>query len=124
MLCQDCPKRETCTQICKRLERHLERFTHYQREVIKPETPLEYLNFHIYPLSYKELASYWWGGRPHFSFLSELQNECLYLFYFEGLTYKQIAQKVNRKVKTVDNCIYLAKKKILGTFSKGKEGRK
>ena len=40
-----------------------------------------------------------------------------------ALTYKQIAQKVNLRVKLVDHCIYNAKRAIRGISSKTERGR-
>ncbi len=43
------------------------------------------------------------------------------MFYFDGLSYPEIAMRVNQRVKKIDNEIYSAKRKILGFYSKVRE---
>ena len=54
------------------------------------------------------------GEEWYFPFLTDLQNKCLNYVYLDGFTYNEVAVRVNRKVKVVDNCIYSAKQQVLG----------
>jgi len=119
MLCQECPKKESCVELCLKAERWINKDHVSQREITFPNigrenlnTPLDNLNHHKTLHSLPELVSFFNEDNVNFPFLSGLQNKCLHLFYFQGLTYKQIAMRVNRRVKDVDNCIYRAKQLI------------
>lgn len=101
-----------------------------QRESPKPEWLLDLLNVHVTLCKHKDIASYFQEYGLSFSFLPPLQNKILHLFYFQGLTYKQIAQhlsgghpykKNNIRAKDVDHLIYSAKRKISGFLSDYRE---
>ncbi len=104
MLCQDCSKKPTCVELCEKAERHVNRKYISQRETTFPTISIENLNLTLDNLSYyksihtfPELSSYFNEPGVNFPFLSELQNKCLHLFYFHGLTYKQIAYRLSNQ---------------------------
>ena len=123
MLCQDCTKRDTCTELCEDAEKYVNRDHVSQKEIIVsriPESkgknlPIDNAYYHA---GANDLSSYFTESQVELSFLTPLQNKCLHLFYFEGLTYAEIAQRVNCRVKVVDHCIYNARRKIRGISSK------
>lgn len=116
MLCQNCSKRTTCQKPCEKLEKDLAKVTVKRpRETPKEESELESYTF--YPLSWAEMASYH-QEQVNISILSPIQNKCLQLFYFEGLTYKQIAYRLSNQYQRilshqVSYQLRLAKRKIL-----------
>lgn len=142
MLCQDCPKKETCTELCEKAERHIRKDHVSQREKIFPhirESWESNLNPHLDNFSYhlglynpSEISSYFTEESVNFPFLTPLQNKILHLFYFQGLTYKQIASRlssanqhgvyVQLPSKAVDNQLVRARKEIQGFFSKNRGG--
>ena len=52
---------------------------------------------------YSEAASYWKSESVNFECLTPLQNKCIHLFHFEGLTLAEIAQRVRKRkiMKTI-----------------------
>ena len=70
---------------------------------------------------FDELASYFKEDKVDFQFLTNKENRCLYLFYFEGLRYREIAVKTNLKVRTVKHHISKARKEIVSFFSEKKD---
>ena len=106
MLCQDCGKRKTCKIICKQLNRDLRRFTKSQKETTYPgvndyknankNLPLDNIDYHVSKWSHHELVTYFQGDHVDFPFLTSIQNNCLQLYYFEGLSYWQIARNLKK----------------------------
>jgi len=117
-LCGTCPRRDTCIELCPAAEKYVNQDHVSQRELPQPNEILDLFDNEL--LTYQEVASFFTESSLSFPFLSELENKCLYFFYFEGLSYKQITVKVNCKLKAVDHCLYRARKKIRGVFSIGK----
>ena len=96
MLCQECPKKESCVRLCLSAEKWINKSNISQRELPCNEPTLEYFNYRS-PVKWKTLASYHQVESLEFKFLSDIQNKCLHLFYFEGLTYKQIAYRLSNQ---------------------------
>ena len=116
MLCQECKKRDTCTKLCEKANNWVNKDHVSQRELPCTEFTLEYLDS-LSPVKWQAMASYYKVESLEFPFLSDLQNKCLHLFYFEGFKYKQIAIRVNHKVSKVKYQLYKAKQLIRGHFS-------
>jgi len=120
MLCQECSKKETCQELCLEAEIYASRDYKRGRESPQVEFVLEYLNTDsVYPYTYQEMVSYYKEAEVNFPFLTDLQNKCLHLFYFEGKTYKQIARamsgnrsKTKLNQRQVRRQLYLAKRAI------------
>ena len=116
MLCQECSKKESCVELCLKAEKWVNSDHVSQRELPCNEFTLEYLNY-ISPVKWQTIASYHHVESLEFPFLSDLQNKCLHLFYFQGLTYKQIAFRLSGRyrklsLKAVKGQLARAKKKI------------
>jgi hypothetical protein len=98
MLCQNCPKRNTCTEPCAALKRELKKHERYQREATTgSDDTLDFLvnNPLVSPYDYEEMEGFFSSETEvNFPFLTPLQNKCLQLFYFEGKSYKQIAFQI------------------------------
>jgi len=106
MLCQECPKKSECVELCLKAEKWVNSDHVSQRELIfsqvqegeagsiRLNTALDLANFYS-TFNHSELSSYFTESEVCFPFLSDLQNKCLHLFYFEGLTYKQIARAMS-----------------------------
>jgi Sigma-70, region 4 len=71
--------------------------------------------------SHSDMASYHAEPEVNFSFLSPLQNRCLQLFHFEGLTRNQIAIRVKKSRSSVKGHLERAREKIQAVFSKSEE---
>ena len=132
MLCQECSKKSECVELCLKAEKWINGDHVYQREQLFPhvrETWEGSVNPHLdnfYCLNFykqPEIASYFAEENVCFPFLSDLQNKCLHLFYFKGLTYKQIAMRVNRRVGKVRYRIYWAKQAIIEHIYKSEGGK-
>ena len=108
MLCQECPKKESCVELCQKAEKWVNGDHVSQRELmfscISEENlnlTIDNLNHHKSIYSHQELVSYFNEPSVNFPFLSDLQNKCLHLFYFQGLTYKQIAYRLSNQYRRV-----------------------
>ena len=53
--------------------------------------------------------------------LSKLETEVL-VYYLEGLSYQEIAEKLGKDTKAVDNAVQRIKKKLESTLREGNEG--
>jgi len=126
MLCQECSEKPTCTELCERAERYSNRDYVYQRELPCPEFTLEYLAWKA-PIEWAVLANYHHEESVNFPFLTNLQNKCLHLFYFEGFTYRQIASCLSGGYRrsipanAVDYQLRKARKDILRFFAISRE---
>ena len=130
MLCQDCPKKNTCTELCEKTEKYVNQDYKYLRELPCDENLIEYLNY-VIDKNWPELVSYFTEELVNFPFLTPLQNKTLHLFYFQGLTYKQIARHLNGgrnpstanrlSVNAVDYQLRKARKEILRFYSISEE---
>lgn len=138
MLCQECSRRESCKFLCKKAEKYARRDHVAQRErtvsIIRANTNAN-LNLpednhaQIYPYSWKQLASYFSEDSLNFLFLTKLQNKILKMFYFDGLSYGEIARALsggwnNRGINqdSVSWQLRYAKRRIIQISSKS-EGR-
>lgn len=127
MLCQNCPKRDTCTEPCAALKRELKKHERYQREATTgSDDTLDFLvnNPLVSPYDYEEMEGFFSSETEvNFPFLTPLQNKCLQLFYFEGKSYKQIAIHLSGNTKTplnnsqVKHQLRSAKRAIRAHFS-------
>ncbi len=95
MLCQDCPKKPTCIELCERAEKYVNKDYISLRESTHLEWMLDLLSVHVKVIHHNEIKTYFTSENVSFPFLSDLQNNCLHLFYFEGLTYKEIAFRLS-----------------------------
>ena len=105
MLCQECPKKESCVELCEKAEKWVNKDHVSQRELTFPQVTdgergkvrlnllLDLADFHS-AFKHSELSSFFNESKVDFPFLTPLQNKCLHLFYFQGLTYKQIAHQL------------------------------
>jgi len=140
MLCHTCTKRLTCKQLCKNAEKYVNQNCKSQRESpYSPipinefgNTPLDNISHHVSKWTYSELAGYFIENAVNFPFITPLQNKVLKMKFFDGLTYKQIAQKLNGgcnpltsirlSVEDISYLIRSAKRTILHIYSKSKGG--
>lgn len=53
--------------------------------------------------------------------LSKLETEVL-VYYLEGLSYQEIAEKLGKDTKAVDNAVQRIKKKLESALREGNEG--
>jgi len=100
MLCQDCKKKPTCTKLCKKAEKWVNQDYRYQRELCVPEKTLEFLEWLREEKGihdWQDIAQYFSAEKIDFPFFSEKRNKCLYVYYFKGRTYKQIASDISCK---------------------------
>jgi hypothetical protein len=74
--------------------------------------------------SWTDMASYYSEKSAKFECLTPLQNKCLHLFHFEGLTLAEIAQRVRKRKTAVKGQLQRARAKLRSEFSEGKEGNK
>ena len=95
MLCQECKKRDDCVALCAKAEKYSYQDWVYNREVYASEDTLDWIHLHISRHTWPEMATYFQENKVCFPFLSDVQNKCLSLFYFKGLTYKQIASRLS-----------------------------
>ena len=127
--CIECEKYENCTELCERVENYSNKDYISQREKTFPQVPnrsnstknltLDNIAQHMRDVpQLVELSSYFTEEKVSFPFLSDLQNKCLHLFYFHGLSYTEIAMRVNRRVRHVKHCLYKAKDAIRGHIFK------
>lgn len=133
MLCQDCKKKPTCKSLCPKAEKYVR-----QDYVSQRESPLSEvrsnanasMNMHVDSVfqyisshSFQELSGYYSADDQtlKFPFLSKLQNKALYMAYYEGLSYRDIAWKLHIREDKLNNQIYSAKQKILKFSSKSEE---
>lgn len=117
MLCQECKKRDKCVKLCPEAEKYVNRDRVSQRESCHEDYVLDWLNLHVSPHPFSALVSFWQEDNLNFPFLSPLQNKCLHLFYFEGLSYVEIAFRLSNQYRQVSSHkvrgqIYRAKQKI------------
>ena len=81
--------------------------------------------YYISSHSFQELNGYY-SEEEHilkFPFLSKIQNKALYLFYFEGLSYAEIARNLKRDKTSLSYQIRSAKTKISQFFYKNEESK-
>lgn len=128
-LCTQCPKRATCTSLCEEAEKYVNQDYVAQREFPQSELKLDLLSIHIKTPTLKELENYFSESDVSFPFLSDLQNKCLYLFYFEGLSYREIAFQLSNQYRQVSSRavkhqLARARKEIVAFFPKNEGGIK
>ena len=92
--CTECPKYSECTELCDRAEKYVDQDHIAQREVTFTEDFLELLQIQS-PFTWPEMASFFKAESVNFPPLTPLQNKILHLFYFEGLSYREIARAVS-----------------------------
>ena len=117
MLCQDCKKKPTCTQLCNKAEKYVSRDHVSLRESQQSNVAIDLLSYHLSALCAGEVGSFFSSAPPFFPFLSPLQNKILGMFYFDGMSRKQIAMRVNRRVTSVESHLSRARAKIRMVFS-------
>jgi hypothetical protein len=123
MLCQDCKKHPTCVQLCEKAEKYVDRDSVSLRESQQSDVALDLLAYHLDEPGIPEMASFFAGGTPAFPFLTPLQNKILGMFYFDGLSRKQIAFRMSGHNKfslspiAVESHLARARKKIRLVFS-------
>ena len=144
-LCTQCPKRATCTSLCEEAEKYVNQDYRYQRESLYPPIRnredacfnliLDNINWHLNEkpsasqVTIKRLTSLFQGYDFNFPFLTPLQNKCLYLFYFEGLSYAKIAFQLSNQYRQVSSRavkhqLARARKEIVAFFPKNEGGIK
>ena len=116
MLCQDCKKKPNCVKLCPAAEKWVNQDHVALREIPKPQWLLDRISIKAKP-AHRDLSNYFSHERVEFPFLTPIQNKILHLFYFEGLTYNEIAFKMKIQRKAVDNQLCKAKEKIKGFSS-------
>ena len=133
-ICSNCPKRSRCTELCKKAEAYVSRDHVSQRELTfspiaetENDLPIDTLYYYLTNvraggtgLTFNHLASYFGESELNFPFLTRLQNKCLQLFYFEGLSYMRIAQRVHKKQSVVKGQLQRARAKIRSFISNSK----
>ena len=117
MLCQECKKKPTCTELCAKAEKYVNQDHVALREIPLSDISLDLLSHHLKITPTEEVASYFTENEASFPFLTPLQNKLLTMFYFQGLSYTQIAMMTNRRVRTVESQLARARKKIAVFFS-------
>lgn len=127
MLCQDCKRKSKCTRLCSKAERYVGQDHVAQRESCYPPVrewenatknlPLDNISFHVAkgatPWDYTLSLNF---DEPP-KYLTQLQVECLKLFY-SGYQYWEIARNLKIDKHKVKNCIHSAKRSILEFSSK------
>lgn len=130
MLCQNCPKRDRCTELCKKAARYVNQDEVGERESAKSEMTLNLLNMHVKMPGIAEVASYFTGESVNFPFLSDLDNKLLQMNVFSHpkMSYAKIAKTLSGgRAKTklnqtqIRGRIYRAKCKIRDFFEDYKE---
>jgi hypothetical protein len=124
MLCQDCKKNPTCVQLCEKAEKYVDRDSVSLRESQQSDVALDLLAYHLDEPGIPEMASFFAGGTPAFPFLTPLQNKILGMFYFDGLSRKQIAYRLSNQHRqllstSVESHLARARKKIRLVFYRG-----
>jgi hypothetical protein len=104
MLCRDCKKHPTCVQLCEKAEKYVDRDSVSLRESQQSDVALDLLSYHLDEPGIPEIASFFAGGTPAFPFLTPLQNKILGMFYFDGLSRKQIAFRISGNRKGALSC--------------------
>ena len=121
MLCQNCKKKPTCIELCERVEKYVNYNYVSQRESTHLEWMLDLLSVHVKAIHHNEIKTYFTSEGVNFPFLSDFQNRCLHLFYFEGLEYNQIAMRVRKSKTVVKGQLQRGKNKIRSTCVENKE---
>ncbi len=135
MLCQNCPprKKSICKNLCPKAARYVHQDYVSQRESILSEARdyedatmnmhIDNVFYYISSHSFQELNDYYSAEQQalKFPFLSAIQNKALYLFYFDGLSYAEIARNLKQDKEKVRKQIHLAKAEIRNFFNKNEE---
>jgi len=95
MLCQECSKKPNCTELCEETEKYVSQDHVAQRESPKPEWLLDALSVHVTLHRHPDIVGYFQESGLDFKGLTPLQNKILHMFYFDGLSYKQIARALS-----------------------------
>lgn len=112
-LCERCVKRDRCTTLCAKAEKIVDRDHVSQHEKTFPKWTLEKLPGAFEMANgFYDIASYFAEDKLNHPDLTEIQNKCLKHFVFDGLSYKEIAMRVNRRVRQVEYQIYSAKRRL------------
>ena len=139
MLCQDCSKKPTCTELCPEAEKWVNKDHVSQRELTYPQVrnrnnasknlPLDNLFYYLRGFPQSEVAEFFTEDNVSFPFLTSLQNKCLHLFYFGGCSYAEIAKRLSgNRSKTklnqsaVNQQLRKSRMKIIQFFSKVRGG--
>jgi RNA polymerase sigma factor (sigma-70 family) len=122
-LCTGCNKRDNCVELCQNAEDwanqdYIEK--HWRLTYIGSLDRLDWLanSEHIFPLSLKEMQTEDELNLQDWKFveeecnLTEQQMQCLYLYYWEKHTQKEIGEKLGIARVTVTKHIKYAKKKL------------
>jgi hypothetical protein len=83
-----------------------------QRESTMPNYIMEYIEAEHGKAPLQIFDNYFAEDKVCFPFLTDVKNKCLKLFYFDGLSYNQIAMRVNLPASKVKYQIYQAKRRI------------
>lgn len=70
---------------------------------------------------FKEYASYFSESEVNFECLSEFQNKCLAMYYFDGLTYSEIAKEMDTYPGLVGWHLYRAKQILANKFATNRD---
>ena len=129
MLCRECSRRESCKSLCKKAEKYADQDYIYQRESTHPNYILEILSEKVSVYQLGEMASYFNEDSVNFPFLTKLQNKILKMFYFDGLSYREIAFRISGNRKGAYSCdavswqLRLAKRKFTQIIPNYKGGK-
>ena len=137
MLCQNCPpkKKSVCKNLCPKTEKYVQQDLVSQRESLLSEVRdyadatmnmhTDNVFYYVSSHSFQELNNFYSAEQQTFKFpfLSVIQNKALYLFYFDGLSYAEIARKTNRKVGVLKMQIHYAKNEIRNFIYKNEENK-
>lgn len=131
MLCSTCPKRATCKSVCADLNRELVRVEVPQRESTKSPEQLERIELKIAERTFfGDSFDYGEDSGPlvpkllidrdrlsaALEQLTPRQQECLKLCFWEGLSKKDIAQRLNLARSTVVHHIATSLELIRGHY--------
>ena len=94
MFCKNCPKKNSCTQICPELEAHLKEQEVYMREMLVSPKTLEWLATKIY-------TGDWYMRHPDYrqklknclKKLSKEDRDMLNMRFGQGMSYREIGVK-------------------------------
>lgn len=124
MLCQDCKKRETCTGLCARVEKHLDKREVKQHDQTFSEASIYAVDGISDDVYFDILSSVYTEEISEFSFLSPLENKIVSMFHLQRKTYKEIARalsggraKVKLNQRSVKYHLARAKAKIVSFYS-------
>lgn len=120
-LCTGCDKREDCIELCQNAEDWASQdhvVKHWRLRYVESLDRLDWLACHVSTLSLKEMQNQVDLNLEDWKFvekecnLTKQQMQCMYLYYWEQLTLKEIGKELDIHFTTVAQHLKYAKKKL------------